>query len=83
MVALGSAATAVHEATRERTTALQRPWLKNATVNCVLSKSPDSGAHSKIAGYDSSNLAQISPGNIGLDAPSRSGNQDAMVFLGS
>jgi polygalacturonase len=57
------------------------PKFKNIIVNGVLSKSSESGAYSKIAGYNSSNLAQIYLANVSLDATSQSGDEYATTYL--
>ena len=57
------------------------PQFKNIIVNGVKSVSSESGAYSRIAGYNSSNLAQLYLANVSLDSTTQSGDQDATVFL--
>ena len=57
------------------------PQFKNIIVNGVKSQSSESGAYSRIEGYNSSNLAQIYLANVSVDATTQSSDQDATVFL--
>jgi polygalacturonase len=57
------------------------PQFKNIVVEGVLSKNSVSGAYEELAGYNSSNLAQIYLGYVSLDATTQSGDEYATVFL--
>jgi polygalacturonase len=57
------------------------PQFKNIIINGVKSVSSESGAYSRIEGYNSSNLAQIYLANVSLDSTTQSSDQDATVFL--
>ena len=57
------------------------PQFKNIVVEGVLSKNSVSGAYEELAGYNSSNLAQVYLGYVSLDATTQSGDEYATVFL--
>jgi polygalacturonase len=57
------------------------PQFKNIIVNGVLAENSQSGAYSRIEGYNTSNLAQLYLANVSLDATAQSGDQNALVYL--
>lgn len=57
------------------------PQFKNIVVEGVLSKNSVSGAYEELAGYNSSNLAQIYLGYVSLDSTTQSGDEYATVYL--
>jgi polygalacturonase len=57
------------------------PQFKNIIVNGALTKNSISGAYETIAGYNSSNLAQVYVGNISLDSTTQSGDEYATIYL--
>jgi len=57
------------------------PKFENIIVNGALSKNSVSGAYETLAGYNSSNIAQIYIGNIDLDSNTQSGDEYAKVYL--
>jgi len=57
------------------------PQFKNIVVEGVLSKNSVSSAYETLAGYNSSNLAQVYLGYVSLDATTQSGDQYATVYL--
>jgi polygalacturonase len=57
------------------------PQFKNIIVNGVKSVSSESGAYTRIEGFDSSHLAQVYLANLSLDSTTQSSDQDATVFL--
>ena len=57
------------------------PQFKNIIVNGAHAENSVSGAYEKLAGYNSSNLAQIYLGNVELDNNTQSGDEYATVFL--
>jgi polygalacturonase len=57
------------------------PQFKNIIVDGAMSENSVSGAYEELAGYNSSNLAQIYLGNIKLDSNTQSGDQYATVYL--
>jgi len=59
------------------------PQFKNIVIEGVLSKNSVSGAYETIAGYNSSNLAQVYLGYVSLDTTTQSGDEYATVYLDS
>ena len=57
------------------------PQFKNIIVNGVSAQGSQSGAYSRIEGYDTDHLAQLFLANVSLDATTQSGDQNAMVAL--
>jgi polygalacturonase len=57
------------------------PQFKNIVVNGVKSVNSQSGAYTRIEGYDSGHLAQVYLANVSLDVTTQSSDQDATVFL--
>jgi len=57
------------------------PQFKNIVVNGALTKNSVSGSYETIAGYNSSNLAQVYVGNVSLDSVTQSGDEYATVYL--
>jgi polygalacturonase len=57
------------------------PQFKNIVINGVFSQDSVSGAYEELAGYNSSNLAQVYVANIKLDSVKQSGDENATVFL--
>ena len=57
------------------------PQFKNIIVNGALTKNSVSGSYETIAGYNSSNLAQVYVGNISLDSVTQSGDEYATIYL--
>jgi polygalacturonase len=57
------------------------PKFQDIIVNGAIAKSSQSGAYSRIEGFDSNNLAQLYLANVSLDATSQSGDQNAAVYL--
>ncbi len=57
------------------------PQFQDIVINGVLSKSSVSGAYEELAGYNSSNLAQLYIANISLDSNTQSGDKYATVYL--
>ena len=57
------------------------PQFKNIIINGVLAQKSVSGAYTRIAGYNSSNLAQVYLADVSLDATTQSGDQYATVHL--
>ena len=57
------------------------PQFQDIVVNGVVSTNSVSGAYEEIAGYSSSNLAQVYLANIDLDAATQSGDVNATVYL--
>jgi polygalacturonase len=57
------------------------PQFKNIIVDGAKSENSVSGAYEELAGYNSSNLAQIYLGNISLDSNTQSGDEYATVYL--
>jgi polygalacturonase len=57
------------------------PQFKNIIINGVNATNSQSGAYSRIEGYDADNLAQIFLANVSLDATAQSGDQNASVYL--
>jgi polygalacturonase len=57
------------------------PKFQDILVNGVLSEASISGAYETIAGYNSSNLAQVYLANVSLDVTKQSGDENATVFL--
>jgi len=57
------------------------PQFKNIVVNGALSENSVSGAYETLAGYNSSNLAQVYIANIKMDVNSNSGDEYATVYL--
>ncbi|SNS38060.1 polygalacturonase [Granulicella rosea] len=57
------------------------PQFQDILVNGVKSVSSISGAYTELAGYNSSNLAQVYLANISLDVTTQSGDKDATVYL--
>ncbi len=57
------------------------PQFENIIVNGALSENSVSGAYEQLAGYNSSNLAQIYLGNVKLDTNTQSGDEYADVYL--
>ena len=57
------------------------PQFKNIIVNGVSARGSQSGAYSRIEGYDTDHLAQLFLANVSLDATTQSGDQNAMVAL--
>jgi polygalacturonase len=59
------------------------PQFQDIIVNGVKSQDSVSGAYETIAGYNSSNLAQVYLAFIDLDATTQSGDENATVYLDS
>jgi polygalacturonase len=57
------------------------PKFQDILINGVLSEASISGAYETIAGYNSSNLAQVYLANVDLDVTKQSGDENATVFL--
>lgn len=57
------------------------PRFQNIIINGVNATSSQSGAYSKIAGYDTADLAQIFLANVNVDATAQSGDENASVSL--
>jgi len=57
------------------------PKFENIVVNGVKSENSVSGAYEELAGYNSSNLAQLYIANISLDSNTQSGDEYATVDL--
>jgi polygalacturonase len=57
------------------------PQFKNIVVNGVLAQKSVTNAYTRIAGFNSSNLAQVFLANVSLDVTAQNGDQDATVFL--
>jgi polygalacturonase len=57
------------------------PQFQDILINGVLSEASISGAYETIAGYNSSNLAQVYLANVSLDVTKQSGDENATVFL--
>lgn len=57
------------------------PQFENIIVNGALSENSVSGAYEELAGYNSSNIAQIYLGNVKLDSNTQSGDEYADVYL--
>jgi len=57
------------------------PKFENIVINGAKSENSVSGAYEKIAGYNSSNLAQVYVANISLDSNTQSGDEYATVDL--
>lgn len=57
------------------------PQFKNIVINGVSSENSVSGAYETLAGYNSSNLAQVYVANIKLDSNTQSGDEYATVYL--
>lgn len=57
------------------------PQFQNIVVNGALAENSVSGAYETLAGYNSSNLAQVYVANISLDSNTQSGDQYATVYL--
>jgi polygalacturonase len=57
------------------------PQFKNIIVNGALTKNSVSGSYETVAGYNSSNLAQVYVGNISLDSVTQSGDEYATIYL--
>jgi polygalacturonase len=57
------------------------PQFKNIIINGVNATSSQSGAYSKIAGYNTDNLAQIFLANVNLDSTAQSGDENAVVAI--
>ena len=57
------------------------PQFKNIVINGALSENSVSGAYEELAGYNSSNLAQVYVANISLDSTTQSGDEYATVYL--
>jgi polygalacturonase len=57
------------------------PQFKDIIVNGAVAKTSQSGAYSRIEGYNSNNLAQLYLANVNLDATAQSGDQNAIVSL--
>jgi polygalacturonase len=57
------------------------PQFKNIIVNGARAQNSQSGAYSRIEGYNSSNLAQVYLANVSLDVTTQSSDQDAVVYL--
>jgi polygalacturonase len=57
------------------------PQFKNIIINGVSATNSQSGAYSKIAGYNSDNLAQIFLANVSLDSTAQSGDENAVVAI--
>jgi polygalacturonase len=57
------------------------PQFKNIIVNGAHAENSVSGAYEELAGYNSSNLAQIYLGNVELDSNTQSGDEYATVYL--
>ena len=57
------------------------PQFQNIIINGVNATDSQSGAYSKIAGYNAANLAQIFLANVSVDATAQSGDENASVYL--
>jgi polygalacturonase len=57
------------------------PKFRDIIVNGAVAKSSQSGAYSRIEGYNASNLAELFLANVSLDATAQSGDQNAVVYL--
>jgi polygalacturonase len=57
------------------------PQFQNIIINGVNAVNSQSGAYSKIAGYDTNDLAQIFLANVDLDSVAQSGDENATVYL--
>jgi len=57
------------------------PKFQDILINGVKSEASISGAYETIAGYNSSNLAQVYLANVSLDVTTQSGDENATVFL--
>ena len=57
------------------------PQFKNIIVNGVSAQNSQSGAYSRIEGYDTDNLEQLYLANVSLDATAQSGDQNAVAYL--
>jgi len=57
------------------------PQFKNIIINGALTKNSVSGSYETIAGYNSSNLAQVYAANLSLDSVTQSGDEYATVYL--
>jgi polygalacturonase len=57
------------------------PQFEDILIDGVKSTSSVSGAYTRIAGYNSSNLAQVYLANVSLDATAQSSDEFATVFL--
>ena len=57
------------------------PQFKNIIVNGARAQNSQSGAYSRIEGYNSSNLAQVYLANVSLDVTTQSSDQDAVAYL--
>ena len=57
------------------------PQFKNIVINGVTSVNSQSGAYSRLEGYNTDNLAQIYFANVNLDQTTQSGDQNVTAFL--
>lgn len=57
------------------------PQFKDIVINGVNAVNSQSGAYSRIQGYDTDHLAQIFLANVNLDATTQSGDENAVVAL--
>jgi polygalacturonase len=57
------------------------PQFKNIIINGVTAVNSQSGAYSRLEGYNTDNLAQIYFANVNLDQTAQSSDQNVMAFL--
>jgi len=57
------------------------PQFQNIVINGVNAVNSQTGAYSRIEGYDTADLAQIFLANVNVDATAQSGDQNAVVSL--
>lgn len=57
------------------------PQFQNIVINGVNAVNSQSGAYSKIAGYDTNDLAQVFLANVALDSTAQSADENATVYL--